>query len=93
MGWEHSQCSGNATTKGSFKDVIDALDGPAGAEYARRWPELVKIREGDHLCVPVRNSIVGNVYSSVGRFMDAAEKDVTSWLSDVSGNVNQTHGK
>lgn len=87
MGWEKSQCGPDG---GSLKDVKAVLNGTAGTKWAQRFPALLNISAGDHLCVPVYNKIINNSYSNVGRFMDASAANVADWLSISTGNVNAT---
>ena len=87
MNWEASQCKSPSGT--SFKDVEAVLAGPAAKEWTARFPELLKIHAGDHLCVPVYNQIEGNTYDkgSVKKFIDASDADIAAWLDVVKDNT------
>lgn len=84
MGWEHSQCQAGGKSQ---QEVLDVIHGPSGNKWASRFPELLNISAGGHLCVPVYNKIINNTYAKTVQFLDASESQVASWLSLVSGNV------
>ena len=88
MNWEKNQCE--APSGGSFTDVEAMTGGPAGKEWLSRWPALSDILKQDHICTPVYNRITGNRYTNCTTFIDASPSDTSSWLCNVSGNVNAT---
>ena len=72
MNWErHSNCPV------ALGGLNKTLAGPAGKEYASRWPEMAKMA-ANPTCNPVNDTVAHNTYKNTSRFCSASAATVAS---------------
>lgn len=65
------------------------MAGPAGQDYASRWPEMVEMRSHP-TCSPVNDTIAHNTYKNTTKFCSASATIVASWSAGTSKIFNNT---
>jgi len=81
MNWQKDMCQPGA----DFNKEMDSMN-YKNPPWSVKYPELLTIFS-DHPCVPVHNEVASNMYCNVGGFLDASDKDITSWFSEEKNNT------
>ena len=81
MNWEQSACNCTAGPTCNPSGVHAVLAGPAGAEYARLWPELTNLQ---YPCVPCFNVIEHSTVVDVDQYVDITPTQAQQWHSSIS---------
>jgi hypothetical protein len=82
MTWEHT-----TNCVAALAGLNRTLAGPAGAAYARKWPEMLKVA-GYRPCDPVNDTIANNTYVATPRFCDTTPITAASWGSVMNNNTD-----
>ena len=84
MNWErHSNCPM------ALGGLNKTLAGPAGKEYASRWPEMAAMA-ANPTCNPVNDTVAHNTYRNTTKFCGASAATVESWSAGTSRIYNNT---
>ena len=88
MNWEQSLCD---CTTGPTCDPFVAtqiVHDPDSARYVTAYPQIkTAVIGGEHICVPINNTIENNRYCKVGKYIDANSFQILSWHSTARNNT------